>query len=1044
MTGEPVSTLKNNMHHLIRDLVTTAPFTTKFNSKWISDCVLTDLINNSEIIPETIVKKNINRLMKKAFNDNIGLKNNGIIITCRNHQIQKMGGKMVYAYYIKKSINEIEDDTHWWERLYYDFDNLMNDCNVLLQTRTATSNPILKNLRSHHDFTNPDKSTPKEQPYPIRNSPKRNLRSTNIIISPEPSNKKQKSTTDQESVTPPAPSCHQTNPIWQEKKTINLFLSKGVKINESNSVINAIKYQFNLLKKAYQSSDGWREVIDDEDVDNCMSNYDIFRHRKICEYLAHALLIAIMNYHPVTYPWKRCTIEAIAKVNAYHEINCPLEDEDDENNEQMKRSCNITNHEILKRHYITFRKSLSFPNPYKIHKRRGVEMPLVFEDHPDFRDNIRKWCDNNLLDLSTDLVHHYIMETALPLLVQKINDVNGNSATLVTNESILNKYGYKKMCLSTVNKWMHALNFSYKPRKKNYYVDNHERPDIKLYRKGFVRRYLEDYEIRCFRWMQITDAEREEKGLKKEHGFAHQHLDGSTWYEYHVDDHPDWMTPLQHLPFGGNLSVRKPPDVKPLIILGQDEAIFRQFLLTGSCWNGSDGSVPLVPKDDGKSIMISAFTCREFGFSMHINDENLKRINAYRKLDENKFYKCSNSAIRRYGTAEKGPLHSTPLIRILEIGVNNEGYWDTDQMAIQLEDVIDVYKVLFPMYDLCILLDHSNGHDKLLPDGLNPAVMNKGFGGSQPKMKSSTIKNESYLGPYQYDDTLKVGSIQNMVYSEDDQGPFEFSPEQREATRNDIDTGKTRDDVKLTKRELIERLRDQGVVNPKGTAKKLADQCVMLGLATTKSVKVIKEGWVGKPKGALQILYERGFIDKNNVAKYTMSGKKGEDGNIIPETSLREMLDLLPDFMEQETILQFYAKQLGVMIDRTPKCHPEVAGEGIEYNWGASKGWYRKQSLKQKRTTAEFRKLVERSISVEVLGLSTVRKCAAKARRYILAYYQLAVYEEGEMEMESVNMGLIERVTGTYYRRHRDVHNNEGKFINDLVDGMSKVGKNER
>ena len=48
-------------------------------------------------------------------------------------------------------------------------------------------------------------------------------------------------------------------------------------------------------------------------------------------------------------------------------------------------------------------------------------------------------------------------------------------------------------------------------------------------------------------------------------------------------------------------------------------------------------------------------------------------------------------------------------------------------------------------------------------------------------------------------------------------------------------------------------------------------------------------------------------------------------------------------------MLQFYARHLGVMIDRIPKCHPEVAGEGIEYGWGTSKGWYRKQPLSQKR-----------------------------------------------------------------------------------------------
>jgi len=187
----------------------------------------------------------------------------------------------------------------------------------------------------------------------------------------------------------------------------------------------------------------------------------------------------------------------------------------------------------------------------------------------------------------------------------------------------------------------------------------------------------------------------------------------------------------------------------------------------------------------------------------------------------------------------------SPLIRLLEIGANNEGYWDTDQMVIHMEDVIDVFKALFPDFDILILLDHSNGHDKLLSDGLNPAAVNKGYGGSQPHMKTSTIKNEIYLGPYKYEDTLSVGDVQSMVYSENDVGPFDMTPEERE-----------------------------GVLNPKGRRTKLAQQCEMLGLPTQKCIKIIKEGWVGKPKGALQILYERGFIVKEDLKKYAMDGKK--------------------------------------------------------------------------------------------------------------------------------------------------------------------------
>jgi hypothetical protein len=45
------------------------------------------------------------------------------------------------------------------------------------------------------------------------------------------------------------------------------------------------------------------------------------------------------------------------------------------------------------------------------------------------------------------------------------------------------------------------------------------------------------------------------------------------------------------------------------------------------------------------------------------------------------------------------------------------------------------------------------------------------------------------------------------------------------------------------------------------------------------------------------------------------------------------------------------------MLIRSPKCHPELAGEGIEYDWGAAKQWYLSQKLAEKRTKDKSRKI---------------------------------------------------------------------------------------
>jgi hypothetical protein len=60
------------------------------------------------------------------------------------------------------------------------------------------------------------------------------------------------------------------------------------------------------------------------------------------------------------------------------------------------------------------------------------------------------------------------------------------------------------------------------------------------------------------------------------------------------------------------------------------------------------------------------------------------------------------------------------------------------------------------------------------------------------------------------------------------------------------------------------------------------------------------------------------------------------------------MMSLLMDFIEEETLLQYHEKALGVIVDRTLKCHPEVAGEGIEYNWDCLKGKYHRLPLADK------------------------------------------------------------------------------------------------
>jgi hypothetical protein len=109
------------------------------------------------------------------------------------------------------------------------------------------------------------------------------------------------------------------------------------------------------------------------------------------------------------------------------------------------------------------------------------------------------------------------------------------------------------------------------------------------------------------------------------------------------------------------------------------------------------------------------------------------------------------------------------------------------------------------------------------------------------------------------------------------------------------------------------------------------------------------EGWLGKPKGLFQILWERGFIDlAKRFSYYSLDGKvrwKDERGEILPmylPYCLRHLLSECSDFKNEISALEDLASKLSttssdLRIKFTPKYHCKIAGEGIEYAWGYSK-----------------------------------------------------------------------------------------------------------
>ena len=309
-----------------------------------------------------------------------------------------------------------------------------------------------------------------------------------------------------------------------------------------------------------------------------------------------------------------------------------------------------------------------------------------------------------------------------------------------------------------------------------------------------------------------------EKGESaKDSGYKYT-IENETMYKYHVDDHSSFQEKCNHLPFGGNLSVRKPIHQRPVMILGQDKCIFCQYLFSKGMWVCPDGCKQLFPKDDGQGIMLSLFCCRDLGYGYNPPTNIMNEINESRK---GKNYSDEDAAITVNGSKKKDKLTCTPFVRYLEYGANNDGYWKYKNMILQLEDCVDVLQYMFPQFEFIFLFDHSNGHNRMQPNSLSLSRIQIRAGGKQPIMRSSKISAD-LLGPFHTTESLlQPGMNQSMVFSESDAGPCYLSNTQRVDQCHDRVTNQIVE-RELRISELISCLKASGKAdNPVGNKEKL-------------------------------------------------------------------------------------------------------------------------------------------------------------------------------------------------------------------------------
>ena len=91
------------------------------------------------------------------------------------------------------------------------------------------------------------------------------------------------------------------------------------------------------------------------------------------------------------------------------------------------------------------------------------------------------------------------------------------------------------------------------------------------------------------------------------------------------------------------------------------------------------------------------------------------------------------------------------------------------------------------------------------------------------------------------------------------------------------------------------------------------------------------------------------------------------------------------------------------MLQKSPKCHPELAGVGTEYCWGKAKYQYRHINTgDQKEICKKQRERVVSYLAPEVLPRRRLRKFDRKAYEYKCAYRKLAANDQAADTLKKI------------------------------------------
>ena len=141
---------------------------------------------------------------------------------------------------------------------------------------------------------------------------------------------------------------------------------------------------------------------------------------------------------------------------------------------------------------------------------------------------------------------------------------------------------------------------------------------------------------------------------------------------------------------------------------------------------------------------------------------------------------------------------------------------------------------------------------------------------------------------------------------------------------------------------------------------------------------------------------------------------------MIAGTSSKAVLAACHDFKTERNLLQQLILDSGHVHLSSPITHAEIAGDGVEYDWGMSKKAYRRSNTGGEREMASKQEeRVLSSLGPENLSRRRMFRCSRKAREYKRVYlkkadapFSHAEIENGRAEVKAARLAC----THTHHR----------------------------